>query len=265
MTLAFAALVGLALTFLGYRLLDRPWPTLHRLRLRSILQYFSIGALAVAGGAAGWWVTRSAGAAVALAVAGSLARRMIGDWRASRDALARDREVQTLAGVTAETLAVYPAATHALHEVALGSPLWLRRVLIAALGNHSAGMPLRAALETGAAATRRRDLALYARLVAEAHETSAAAVESLRRLSSALRRRCDLMASRNAELAGQRILLTAAILVPPAAFGAMMVGLPWVHDWYITTRAGHMVSAGGAFAWTATLALAWRMAWRDEE
>lgn len=189
---------------------------------------------------------------------------MVRDWRASRSALARDREVQTLAALTAETLQVYPAATHALYEVALGAPLWLQRRLMEALSRHVIGIPLRAALDDWAVSTRRRDLALYARLVAEAHETSAAAVGSLRRLSSALRRRCDLLAHRHAELAGQRILLVAAILVPPAAFGALTVAFPWVRHWYVSTGAGHAASSSAAFAWAATLALAWRVTWRDE-
>lgn len=259
----FTTVIGLALAFITYRVLDR-LPPPPRFRQRALVGCTGAVALGVTAGVAGWFITRSAGAALALSVAGALARWMVRDWRLSRAALAHDREVQSLAAVTAETLAVHPAATHTLLEVALGAPWWLQRGLVMALGHHATGVPLRAALEGWALSARRRDLALYARLVAEAHETSAAAVESLRRLSVALRRRADLLARRHAELAGQRILLAAAILAPPAAFGALMVAFPWVREWYTATKPGHVVSAAGALAWTATLALAWRVAWRDE-
>lgn len=223
-------------------------------------------ALAVAGAAAwaGWSLTRSPGVAVALGLSAGLARAMLHDYRASRDGLARDREVQSLVALTADTLDVYPAVTHALYDVALGAPLWLRRGLMAVLGNHTAGMPLRAALEAWAAAGRRRDLMLYARLLAEAYDTSSAAVDVLRRQGAALRRRCDHLASRRAELAGQRVLLAAALLGPPAAYVALLLLFPWVRDWYISTVAGHVVSSAAAAGWVVTLFLAWRMAWRDE-
>lgn len=270
MTPAFSILVGLIAAFLTHRWRHYFATITVPRRAGSAGRRFRVTAghaliLCLAGGAAwaGWHLTRSAGVAGALAVTAAAARAMWRDHRASRDALARDREVQSLVALTADTLDVYPAAAHALHDVALGAPLWIRRGLMAALGNHAAGMSLRVALEGWAAASRRRDLVLYARLVAEAHDTSSAAVDALRRLGNALRRRCEHLASRRAELAGQRLLLAVALVGPPAAFVALLLLFPWVREWYVSTTAGHLVSTAGAAGWVTTLLLAWRVAWRD--
>lgn len=265
MTEAFSILFGLAAGMAARRLryfAKMPGITAagRRLTVGTGLAFTLAGAAAWAG----WSLTRSPGVAVALALTCGFARAIWRDHRASREALGRDREVQSLVALTADTLDVYPAVTHALYDVALGAPLWLRRGLMAALGNHAAGMPLRVALEGWAAASRRRDLMLYARLLAEAHDTSSAAVDALRRLGAALRRRCDHLASRRAELAGQRLLLAAALLGPPAAYVLLLLSFPWVREWYTSTTAGHAVSSAGAAGWVATLFLAWRVAWRDE-